>query len=114
MECLKLRSSLQSNDECSEIKRIKISIETSAQEIRSNCMKLVTVHGRPFSLMGDEAFRNIINPSINALSAKGDGNLTISPTTIRDDVMLEAEQIRTQIKSALKEVNIYFCKCELF
>ncbi|CAH2986986.1 unnamed protein product [Chilo suppressalis] len=56
-----------------------------------NCVNLVAVHGRPFTLLQDEAFQNLIQliPNMN--------KSYISPTNIKTKIEEKAYEIRRQI-----------------
>lgn len=87
-------------------KLTKISIEIAANDIRNCCVELVPVHGRPFSLMNDEAFKKIPSPYVTGL-AKKNQQLTILEESVKNYVRLHAMNIRKQIAEEIKEVNIY-------
>lgn len=86
-------------------KRIKISFEASPHEVRQNLLKLVTVHGRPFSLLDDDALQKIIKPVVRAFPKQD--QFAVSSSSLKDDVFCEAARIRDLIKKELKQVRLF-------
>lgn len=61
---------------------IKINIDSKT--IIDACIELVTVNGRPYSLMDDTGFKKILNPILNGVnSLKKKPTLTINSNTIK-------------------------------
>lgn len=62
-------------------------------DLMGACLRLVTIHGRPFSLIDDEAFRDIINvvPQTEVINAH----------KVRDAVMIKADTVRNKIKNEI-------------
>ena len=59
------------------------------------CVRLITIHGRPFSFIDDDAFQDIINA---ILSQKG----TINSHKLRDAIAEEAIDVKRKIKEEIK------------
>lgn len=56
---------------------IKVMIDTKT--IINACVELVTVNGRPYSLMDDTGFKKLLEPVLNGLKK----NITINSNTIK-------------------------------
>jgi len=54
-----------------KVQKKSIRIDINQQELLDACVELVTVNGRPFSLMQDSGFKKILNPIFEAF---GTGN----------------------------------------
>lgn len=54
-----------------KVQKKSIRIDINQQELIDACVELVTVNGRPFSLMHDSGFKKILNPILEAF---GTGN----------------------------------------
>ena len=48
----------------------EVKIQMTARKLKLACVRLVAVHGRPFEMMNDEAFQDIVNPIIRAFPAR--------------------------------------------
>ena len=59
------------------------------------CVRLITIHGRPFSFIDDDAFQDIINA---IPSQKG----TINSHKLRDAIAEEAIDVKRKIKEEIK------------
>ena len=92
----------QESEEASPAKVRKIQVEISADKIRQSCVELVTIHGRPLSLIGDKAFQNLLKPMIDGLPQHERFKLT--QYWIRNEIKLEYENIKKMIVQELKEV----------
>ncbi len=66
---------------------VKVAITQNA--LVDACVDLVTLNGRPFSMMNDSGFRKIIDPIIEALG----GHFSISDKNIRNFISERAEII---------------------
>lgn len=84
-----------------------MTVTVTADDVRKACLELVTVNGRPFSLMGDSGFRKLVEPllKINGL----DETCTVSSSTARDSVILEAAEVRESIRQEVKVYIISNC-----
>lgn len=47
-----------------------IKLKMTRKDLENNCVELVTVNGRPFSILIDSGFQNIINPIKRAIEDK--------------------------------------------
>jgi len=56
---------------------IKVNIDSKT--IINGCIELVTVNGRPYSIMDDSGFKKILNPVLNGLRKK----ITMNSNTIK-------------------------------
>ena len=56
---------------------IKVNIDSKT--IINGCVELVTVNGRPYSIMDDSGFKKILNPVLNGLRKK----ITMNSNTIK-------------------------------
>lgn len=75
-----------------------LPIEFSEKILIDACVELVTVDGRPFSLMNDGGFKKLLDPYLNAIGKK----LTITPVTIRQKVIDKADYVRQSIRDEVK------------
>ena len=82
------------------VKRIqrRINISITANEIKEACVEMVTINGRPLSILEDSGFRRILNPILNGF----DDKITINKHNIRDDIIYKAKIIRLEIAENLK------------
>lgn len=44
-----------------------IKVKTDMKKLINSCIELITVNGRPYSLLDDSGFRNIIDPILNGI-----------------------------------------------
>ena len=77
----------RSTDTSNNIKRKKMKID-----LMDACVRLITVHGRPMSLINDKAFRDIIDTVPQRSQTE-----TINSHTVRDRIMMEANAVRNKI-----------------
>ncbi|CAK1589123.1 unnamed protein product [Parnassius mnemosyne] len=68
---------------------------TNSEIVLRECTNLVVVHGRPFSLMNDTAFQNLISLIPNS-------EATVNAQAIKDNVKLTASNIRDELVNALQ------------
>ena len=87
------RKRKEKEDARGEVKIIRL--EMSENFVKRACVELVTVNGRPFNMMQDSGFVKIVKPITDALG----GGFTINPENTRDQVKLDAIQIRNKIKN---------------
>ena len=62
-------------------------IQLSKKRLTDACVELVTINGRPFSLMDDSGFQNIVTPLVEAFI----GNFRIYSSNVLDMVHGEAK-----------------------
>lgn len=48
----------------------KVQVQITTKTILDACVELVTVNGRPFSMLNDTGFRKILDPILNGLQKK--------------------------------------------
>lgn len=86
-----------------------ITIAMSAHELKDACIDLVTINGRPFTLMEDTGFRKIIDPILKPLNA-GKQTVAINSENVRDMVRERATEIRSSIGApAIKTLIFDVC-----
>lgn len=68
----------------------------TADDIKAVCVELVTVNGRPFSLMDDSGSKKILNPLVAATQID---SWTVSPTSVRELVIQRAIEVRASIRA---------------
>ncbi|XP_040360142.1 uncharacterized protein LOC121048176 [Ixodes scapularis] len=73
-------------------------LEITEDSIMKSCVELVTRNGRPFRLVDDSGFRQIIDPVLKALGARR----AITAATVKDRVQEEAKSKREEISSSLR------------
>lgn len=71
------------------------NINITKEKLKLACLELVTVNGRPFSIIEDSGFRKIIDPIIEGISKKE--RITINKNNIRDMVAPSAKQCKENI-----------------
>ncbi|KAF2881231.1 hypothetical protein ILUMI_24943 [Ignelater luminosus] len=76
-----------------------IKISTSEKLLTNACIELVTVNGRPFSIMDDSGFGKIIEPIIKGLGMK----TGLSSELIKSVMSNEAQLIRKNISDCVKD-----------
>ncbi|KAH8273936.1 hypothetical protein KR044_004403 [Drosophila immigrans] len=79
------------------MKKRKISYETSEASIVSSIIKIVTADGKPFIFLDSEAFREILNPIYNALSMN-----PITSRNVMEYVTVKEQTIKENIKALVK------------
>ena len=84
-----------------------IKVAINQEIIKKGCLEIVTVNGRPFSSLKDSGFSKILTPIIAAFDAD---KPKISPRSMKENVIAEAERIRQKIKKDLNEVRYLLIK----
>ncbi len=77
----------KSNGEGPPAKHIKILM--SSVKLWDACVRLVTVHGRPFQLLEDKAFQDVVRPIIEGL----EDTITINSQNILTGIQEKATHI---------------------
>ena len=72
------------------------------QKVIDACVKLVTVNGRPFQILSDSGFREIIDPLVEAFPKTH--RRSISPRTIHRYIQMKAKHLREEITKKLSNV----------
>ncbi|KAK5866652.1 hypothetical protein PBY51_020825 [Eleginops maclovinus] len=89
----------------------QVQVALTPETLKEACLELVTVNGRPFSLMEDSGFRKIIDPIQNAMGK----NVTINSSNIRDMVSEiaqdEREKLETELSGRLLMLKIDSATC---
>lgn len=83
-----------------------IKLKLTKKDIENSCVELVTVNGRPFSILNDSGFQNIINPIKCAIEDKYKQKFSISSESIQKKVSEEANKIREEISEDIKNIMI--------
>lgn len=83
-----------------------IKVEMTRRDLENSCVDLVTVNGRPFSILNDSGFLNIVNPIKRALEQARKETFSISPESIKKKVAEEANNIRREISEKVKNTMI--------
>lgn len=83
----------------SQIKRRKKQENNSFQKVMENCVKLVTIHGRPFSIFNDEAFKELIEM---IQYDKEEIDQVINIHTVKMQVLMQSEKIKDIIRAEIK------------
>lgn len=65
------------------------------------CVQLVTVNGRPLSILKDSGMRQISDPVYKSISLI-DSTFTINRRNLLEEIHSEADRIRNQIKEDIK------------
>lgn len=79
-------------EEVGSTRKKKSKLEILTEE----CVKFVTVHGRPFSITDDKAFQNIV-----ALIPQNSNRIHINSHNIKQSVATYTEQIREKIRGEI-------------
>lgn len=79
----------------SQIKRRKKQESNSFQKVMENCVKLMTIHGRPFSIFNDEAFKELIEM---IQYDKEEIDQVINIHTVKMQVLIQSEKIKDVIR----------------
>lgn len=75
-----------------------VTVRTSLNQILLACLKLITIHGRPFSSICDEAIQDLINPMLKGVSAlKKDCPSKITINRIKKFMRQKAKALRAKI-----------------
>ena len=69
--------------------------------LRTACLEMVTVNGKPFKIVKDLGFRKLLNPILQALSDSG--NKICINAKIREEVVMLASKIKKEIKEDIRE-----------
>ena len=72
-------------------KTVRVKIDTHL--LRTACLEMVTVNGRPFKIVEDSGFRKFLNPILQALSDSGN-KICINAENIREEVVMLASKKR--------------------
>ena len=86
----------KSNGEGPSAKRVKILM--SPEQLWDACVRLVTVHGRPFQLIEDKAFQDIVRPIIEGF----ENSVSINSHNILTGIQEKATQIRLETSQLLQ------------
>lgn len=87
-----------------EVNFIKLKI--TKKDLENSCVELVTVNGRPFSILNDSGFQKIINPIKCAIEDKYKQKVCISSESIQKKVIEEADKIKKEISEDIKNIMI--------
>ena len=79
-----------------------IRVKIDAHLLRTACLEMVTVNGRPFKIVEDLGFRKLLNPISQALSDSGN-KICINAENIREEVVMLASKIKKEIKEDIRE-----------
>ncbi|KRJ98763.1 uncharacterized protein Dyak_GE27557 [Drosophila yakuba] len=79
------------------MKKRKISYETSEESIVSSIIKIVTTDGKPLLFLDSEGFRQILNPIYNALSMN-----PITSRNVMEYVTVKEQTIKENIRALVK------------
>jgi hypothetical protein len=79
----------------------KLTVLYSKRRLITACVELVTVNGRPFSIIEDSGFKKLIEPFIEALQKTG-VTVAINAENIRETIPLEAARIRESLRTELE------------
>lgn len=77
-------------------KKVKVTVEYDKQELLDAWLDLVTVEGRPFTILDSKALRTIVKPLFDALDI---GLLTSA--NVGDAIQKKAEERRNQLRQLL-------------
>ncbi|CAD6218948.1 GSCOCG00011496001-RA-CDS, partial [Cotesia congregata] len=77
--------------------------------LKTALLKLVTINGRPFSILQDEGMRMILDPLISRMPEK----VIINEETVKDDVINTANNIKKTIQKEVKECNLVSLKVDI-
>lgn len=108
-QCKKVDNILQKKQrkiqpQINEINTIKLNM--TRKDLENSCVELVTVNGRPFNILNDSGFQNIINPIKYAIEEKNKQKFSISSESIQKKVFEEADRIREEISEDTKNILI--------
>ncbi|XP_011696420.1 PREDICTED: uncharacterized protein LOC105455070, partial [Wasmannia auropunctata] len=76
-----LQNQRKIQQQINEMNAIKLNI--TRKDLENNCIELVTVNGRPFSILDDSGFQNIVNPIKCAIEEKNKQKFSISSESIQ-------------------------------
>ncbi|KAK3924520.1 Putative AC transposase [Frankliniella fusca] len=80
-------------------KSSEIKVNMCPRRLKLACVRLVAVHGRPFEMMNDAAFQDIIQPYLSSFPARE--RFAVNDGSIRTMVQEEAARLRSYIKNEL-------------
>lgn len=83
-----------------------IKIEISKQILIDACVELVTVNGRPFTLMEDSGFKKILDPIKRGLLKKTKEDFSLTAESIQKYISKEASALRQQIINEVKNTMV--------
>lgn len=81
----------------------KTLFSMTPERLKSACVTLVTENGRPFSLMDDSGFREIIDPYLEGF--RKEDKICISRKSITELTKMSARDIRNTIIAEIKDVS---------
>ncbi|XP_051977288.1 uncharacterized protein LOC127639367 [Xyrauchen texanus] len=96
------------------VKRAKITglhVQLSPNIIKDACIELVTINGRPLSLMEDSGFRKIIDPIQEAIGNDFNINSTNICEMVSDVAQGEREQLKNELNGRLLMLKIDSATC---
>lgn len=76
----------------------KISIEMTKQNVIDACVELVTINGRPFTLIEDSGFKKLLEPILEGFNDK----FSINSQNIRNQISPAAQRVRQEITNIVK------------
>lgn len=88
-----------------------IKLQATKKDLENNCVELVTVNGRPFSILNDSGFQKIINPIKCAIEDKYKQKFSISSESIQKKISEEATKIRKKISEEIRN-NLILTKVD--
>lgn len=83
-----------------------IKIEISKQILIDACVELVTVNGRPFTLMEDSGFKKILDPIKRGILKKTKEDFSLTAESIQKYISKEASALRQQIINEVKNTMV--------
>ncbi|CAG5093118.1 Protein of unknown function [Cotesia congregata] len=95
----------ESTKESTYLNRVALNKTT----LKTALLKLVTINGRPFSILQDEGMRMILDPLISRMPEK----VIINEETVKDDVINTANNIKKTIQKEVKECNLVSLKVDI-
>lgn len=85
-------------DEESQERPKTIAVNLSFEQLKSACVELCSINGRPYKLLDDSGFRKIIDPIMHAMKSSH----AINSSNIQMAISELANKYRSQISSELK------------
>ena len=83
-----------------------IKLKMKKRDLENSCVELVTVNGRPFSILNDSGFQSIIQPIKRAIENNSKQKFSISPESIQKKIVEEADKIKKEIYEDVKNTMI--------
>jgi len=83
-----------------------IKLKMTKKDLENSCVELVTVNGRPFSILNDSGLQNIINPIKREIEDKSKQKFYITTESIQKKIFEEADRIRKEIYEDVKNIMI--------